>query len=257
MKNVLEMTAGEAHDKTESAARGDLLAGNTVETAPSESPMHRMRVLLIDDHALFREGIRLLLDQVELDCCVLQAGSCTQGIALMEQCADLDLVLLDLGLPDMDGMEALLTLRERFPAVKVVVLSGFEDRALALEAVSRGAMGFIGKSFSSETLLDALRLVFRGGIYLPQALIEKGGTSLPMSSPHQASAPKTDDRPSCGLTPRQLEVLELVAQGSPNKVIARQLKLSPATVKTHIAACMRALKAKNRTEAAWAFSRLG
>lgn len=219
--------------------------------------MTQVKVLLIDDHAMFREGIRLLLDKLEFDCELLEGGSCAEGFALMEAYDDLDLVLLDLALPDKWGMDALQSMRERFSHVPVVVLSGSEDRALVLEAVNRGAMGFIAKSSSSAILVNALQLVFSGSVYLPQTLLNKDSASLPPTAPKTVISMTREKLSAIGLTPRQIEVLDLLVQGLPNKLIARQLELSPATIKCHVTAGLRALNVKNRTQAVFAVAKLG
>jgi DNA-binding NarL/FixJ family response regulator len=217
--------------------------------------MRRVKVLLIDDHILFREGLRLLLDRLEFDCELLEAGCCAQGFALMENCDDMDLVLLDLGLPDMCGMTALQVLRKRFSSTPVVVLSGLEDRTVVLEAVNRGAMGFISKSSSGANLVGALELVFGGSVYLPPSLFQRSD-SLQAFSPQAAIAMTRARLSGIGLTARQIDVLQLLVQGLPNKLIARELELSPATIKTHVAAGLRALNVRNRTQAVFALARL-
>src|SRR5689334_21430041 len=147
----------------------------TYHVLPWRFLMSRVKVLLIDDHVMFREGIRLLLNKLDFDCDLVEAGDCTHGLALMQSCDGLDLVLLDLALPDMSGMDALQLMRDGFPQVPVVVLSASEDRALVLEAVNRGAMGYIAKSSSSDVLVNALQLVFSGIVYLPQTLLGPKG----------------------------------------------------------------------------------
>jgi DNA-binding NarL/FixJ family response regulator len=166
-------------------------------------------------------------------------------------------VLLDLALPDMSGMDALQLMRERFSRVPVVVLSGCEDGALVLEAVNRGAMGFIAKSSSSAVLLNALQLVFSGRVYLPQALLDKHIPTTSFAQPDAVISMTRRKLSEMGLTSRQIEVLELMVQGLPTKLIARQLELSPVTIKTHVAAALRALNVKNRTQAVFALAKLG
>jgi DNA-binding NarL/FixJ family response regulator len=205
----------------------------------------------------WRRGLQTQSGKLEFECELLEAGSCAQGFALMEACDDLDLVLLDLALPDMWGMEALQRIRERFSHIPVVVLSGSEDRAVVLEAVNRGAMGCITKSSSSAMLVNALQLVFSGSVYLPQTLLEKDSTSRSLTSPKVVISMIREKLCRMGLTPRQIDVLDLLVQGLPNKLIARQLELSPATIKCHVTAGLRALNVKNRTQAVFAVAKLG
>jgi DNA-binding NarL/FixJ family response regulator len=203
---------------------------------------------MVDDHAMVREGTRILLEQQDMGCELLEAGSYREAASLLLAHGDIDWVLLDLGLPDSTGMAALTRLRKEHATVPVVVLSATEERALVLECINRGAMGFIGKSSTGAGLVAALRLVFAGGVYLPPALFA--------ASPSPAAAPEAvlmtarkDELARTGLTPRQIEVLDLLVQGLSNKLIASRLQLSEATVKTHVAASLRALNVKNRTQA--------
>lgn len=219
--------------------------------------MRQVKVLLIDDHAMFREGIRLVLNKLEFDWALLEAGTCAEGFEFMKTCEDLDLVLLDLALPDMSGIDALQLMRERYAHVPVVVLSGSEDRALVLECINRGAMGFITKSSSSAVLVNALQLVFSGSVYLPQTLLGQWNKSQPLAPPKNVIAMTRDKLSTMGLTARQIDVLELLVQGLPNKLIARQLDIAEATVKTHVTAGLRGLNVKNRTQAVFVMAKLG
>jgi DNA-binding NarL/FixJ family response regulator len=126
-----------------------------------------MKILLVDDHTLFREGLRLLLERLGEPFEVLEAGDCVGAFAMASAHPDLALVLLDLGLPDMPGSNALGQMRERFPGLPVVVLSGRDDRPAVLDAINRGAMGIIPKSSDSNWLVSAWRLVMAKGVYVP------------------------------------------------------------------------------------------
>lgn len=218
--------------------------------------MSQLKILLIDDHTMVREGLRLLLLKQGLDCELLEAASCTGALKLLEQHGDVDWVLLDLGLPDMAGIDALGLLRKHYANVPVVVLSGSEDRALVLECINRGAMGFIAKSSSSAMLMRALRVVFAGGVYLPPELFGQTSPAQPQAA-KSVIATTRDGLSGLGLTRRQIQVLELMVQGLPNKIIANRLDLSEATIKTHVAAGLRALNVKNRTQAVFAVAKFG
>jgi DNA-binding NarL/FixJ family response regulator len=204
-----------------------------------------MKILIADDHALFREGMRhvlaLLMDDVE----IVEAGDCAQALRSVESDGDITLMLLDLNMPGRDGFAALETLSRRYPALPIVVLSGSELRADMRRALDNGAMGFIPKSATAPVMLSALRLVLAGGVYVPPELVQSGA--------QERSAPGAD----AGLTPRQIEVLGCVIDGKPNKIIAYQLGLTEATVKAHITAVFKALQITNRTQAARAAERLG
>lgn len=211
------------------------------------------KVLMIDDHAMVREGTRLLFAQQDLACDLVEAGSWAEARPLLDTTSDFDWVLLDLALPDVDGMVALAELRAHPSGVPVVVLSSTEDRAVVLECINRGAMGFIAKASSGAVLADALRVVFAGGVYLPPGIL---GKSSPPREPAQAVMAATrEELTRLGLTPRQIEVLELMVQGLSNKLIAKRLQLAEPTVKTHVAAGLRALNVKNRTQAVFALAK--
>jgi len=206
-----------------------------------------MKILIADDHALFREGLRHVLLQLGAGVTVIEAPNCEQALSLSALNPDLDLALLDLKMPGMDGFEAMSLLLERSPALPIVVLSSSEDPADMQRALEAGAMGFISKSETAQVILSALRLVLSGGIYVPPALVRE---SAIRAQSHASAA-------SSRLTPRQLGVLSLVVQGKSNKMIARELDLSEATVKVHVSAIMKALDAVNRTQVAMTAKKLG
>jgi DNA-binding NarL/FixJ family response regulator len=214
-----------------------------------------MKILLIDHHALFREGLKLVLEHLWEEFEVLEAGDCTSAFKLAERTPDLGVVLLDLALPDKPGFEVLSVMRERYPTVPVVVLSGSEDRPSVIEAINRGAMGYIPKSSNSALLMSALRLVFAKGVYIPPLVLT--GRAHSASAPVQVKQSDPKTLHELGLADRQIEVLNLLVQGLPNKLIARKMGLSEATVKAHLAAALKALRVGNRTQAGLAVRQLG
>lgn len=211
-----------------------------------------MKLLVVDDHTLFRDGLRHVLCQLEDNVQILEAPTCTHALTMAAGEDDLDMVLLDLGLPDMDGFDALRLLHQRFPILPIVVLSASEEESDAQKSLTEGALGFIPKSSSGQVMLSALRLIFAGGIYLPPFLKRFGMSPSPVSATTQKSS--KSDTGSQGLTERQLEVLSLLRQGKSNKQIATVLGLTEGTVKVHLAAIYRALNVTNRTEAVIAAS---
>ncbi|MFC0401397.1 response regulator transcription factor [Paraburkholderia rhizosphaerae] len=215
--------------------------------------------MLVDDHALFREGLRLILTQLDADTEVVEAENCAGAFRMADQRTDLDMVLLDLSLPDISGMEALHRLRAEHPGLPVVVLSGRDDPATILDALDAGAMGFIPKSSTSRVLMSALRLVLVNGVYIPPAALEVAGAR--QSAPAAVSAIDATQPlgrlPEKALTGRQMQVLELLVQGKPTKLICRELGLAEGTAKVHIASVFRALHVANRTQAVVAVSQLG
>jgi DNA-binding NarL/FixJ family response regulator len=214
------------------------------------------KILLIDDHTLFREGVQLLLKQLDDGVDVLSAGTCKHGLELAASHPDVDLVLLDLELPDQSRLEGLDTFRERQPGLPVVMMSARDDSATVVEALDHGAMGFIPKTSSTELMLNALRLVFAGGTYIPLEAISGHG-SIPAPATTSAAQQPRRTLADLGLTSRQVDVLRLLVKGRSNKLICRELDLAEGTVKTHMTAVLRALHVTNRTQAIIAIAKLG
>ena len=195
-----------------------------------------MKILLADDHALFRESLSLALlrlsnDEPE----ILQAEHGEQAINLAQD-HDLDLILLDLDMPGINGLNAIQTLLSTQPDTPIVMISAHEEISVINKALAKGVKGFIPKTTPAEVTLSALRLVLSGGVYLPPQLMQQ---------------PLLETRKSHDnlLTPRQIEVLKLLQKGVQNKNIAHQLDLSPSTVKVHIRRIFTTLGARNRAEA--------
>jgi DNA-binding NarL/FixJ family response regulator len=210
-----------------------------------------MKVLLLDDHVLVREAMRGVIAELQPDAAVIEAATCVDGLFLMQQHADVALVMLDLGLPDRNGLDVLEELRERYPATAVVMLSATNDRDSVATALAKGALGFIPKSASRDVLVNALRLVLAGGIYIPPEILIDSKPAIPPARSADQRSPA-----DLGLTPRQVEVLALVMRGKSNKMICRTLDLAEPTVKNHVSAILKALGAVNRTEAALAAEKL-
>ncbi|HEX4510938.1 MAG TPA: response regulator transcription factor [Burkholderiaceae bacterium] len=219
-----------------------------------------MRILLVDDHALFREGVALLLRPLVEPLEIWEAGSCDEAFALIERRGPPDLMLLDLGfqgMPGIPGLENMQAFHEQCPDMPLVALSSTDDRATVLQAIDAGAMGFIPKTSTSSILVNALRLVLAKGIYLPPSAFLGSHAPTPPALP-KAASPKAEFRPSdLGLTPRQADVLYQILQGKSVKLISRELGLATSTVKAHTTAVLRALNVTTRTQAIVAAGRLG
>lgn len=218
-----------------------------------------MKILVVDDHPLIREAMRTVLQQLDARIEVFEAGNCDDALAIARRETDLALVLLDIRLPGASGLYGLEILRERHPDLPVVVLSASEDRNEVLRAIDLGAMGFIPKSQPSRVIVGALKLVLAGGVYLPAEMMSQPQTQQGSAVAREDEAPYAS-RPrhvDLGLTPRQTDVLALLVQGKPNKIICRELNLAEGTVKIHVAAILKALGVMNRTQAVVAVSRLG
>jgi DNA-binding NarL/FixJ family response regulator len=216
-----------------------------------------MKVLLVDDHPLIREALRGVFKQLNEGAVVLEAADGRQAMQLIAEHADLELVLLDLNLPDRDGFSMLSEVRERYPAIAVVVLSGVQDRNTVAKALDLGALGFIPKTGQREVMMSALQLVFAGGIYIPPEILAREETQ-PASQIDAAPGARAQTSPAAlGLTDRQVDVLALMMQGKSNKAICRVLNLAEPTVKNHVTAILKALKVTNRTEAVIAAREMG
>ncbi|WP_095950919.1 response regulator transcription factor [Variovorax boronicumulans] len=221
-----------------------------------------MKILIADDHRLVIEAVKAKLSELGAGIEFVLALSVDELLAGATD--DLDLALIDLNMPGADGQAHIDEIRRRHPAVPVIVLSGYEDPSIMRSALERGVLGFIPKAYSPDVMLSAVRLVLAGGVYVPPMML----TALPPGivagvSPSSASGGEPFARGGGGngggtqtlehlrsvLTERQVEVLQLLSQGKPNKLIGRSLGISEGTVKIHLAAIFRALNVRNRTEA--------
>lgn len=205
-----------------------------------------LKILVIDDHALVREGLCQVLKGLDEGVDVLQAGTCTQGFAIAHDHPDLDLVLLDYHLPDMTGLVALGVFGMRHPELPIVMLSGSANMQIMHHVLQAGASGFVTKSGLSDELLLAVRKVLDGGEYLPPGFDETG-----------TAVPTVEDDARNGLTQRQDLVLRELLDGRSNREIADTLSISEETVKSHVAAILRHFDVQNRTQAVVAAARSG
>lgn len=215
-----------------------------------------MKILIVDDHALIRDALQGLLKKIKRGAIVLEASDSRQAMELIAGNDDISLMLLDLNLPDRDGISVLAELRERYPAMAIVVLSAVQERATIMRALDLGAVGYIPKSARREVMMGALQLIFAGGVYIPPDILMRDEPS------HSGAIAQPNHRPivspsEIGLSERQLEVLAQLMQGNNNKVICRILGLAEPTVKNHVTAILKALKVTNRTQAVIAVNELG
>jgi DNA-binding NarL/FixJ family response regulator len=192
-----------------------------------------MKILHADDHPLFREGIRFFLKLLDAQVTALEAGSLQATMDKLALEWPVDLLLLDLEMPGMNGGEGFFALRRRYPELSIAILSGLNDANVIRTLLDGGARGFIPKLAGSEQLLDALRRILGGEIYVPDAMLVR---------------PAANENEEL-LTARQLEILPLLAEGLPNKQIAGLLGVTEGTVKQHLKDLFKRLSASNRTQA--------
>jgi DNA-binding NarL/FixJ family response regulator len=215
-----------------------------------------MKILVIDDHVLIRQAMQGVLKKIRRDALVLEATNSAQTMQIVDSNPDIDLILLDLTLPDRDGFALLAELRECLPHAAIVVLSGVQEPDYVLKALDLGALGYIPKAAQSDVILNALRLVLGGGIYVPPEILARD--TMPLSTSQIVQGRLRNSSPAkMGLTDRQLEVLALMMEGKGNKTICRMLNLAEPTVKNHVTGILKALKVTNRTEAVIAANKLG
>jgi DNA-binding NarL/FixJ family response regulator len=211
-----------------------------------------LKILVIDDHPLVRDAMAQLVTQLDGDVKVFEARDCAAGLEVARAHGDLALVLLDLNLPGLRGIPVLERFREDYPSAPVVIVSMFRDRETVNEAIRCGAMGFIPKSSSRDTIVSALRLVLSGSVYVPpEAAIGEDRTESAPSLVHARTAVEL------GLTARQGQVLALLMKGRSNKEICRDLGLAERTVKAHMSAVLNTLRVSSRTQAVIAAGALG
>ena len=218
-----------------------------------------MKVVTVDDHSLIREGLARVVSELGPDVEVIPADCMGEALTRLASKADVSLILLELMVPGADGLDRLECVRAARPEVPVVVFSASANHPATVRAlVHAGARGVVSNRCPLRVLVEALRLVLVGGVYVPPEAFcfERAPAPAPTSARSEAR-PAPNGMHELGLTPRQTEVLELIAQGKPNKAICRALNIAGATVKVHVAAIYQVLGVSNRTEAVLALRRLG
>lgn len=204
-----------------------------------------MKLILADDHTLFRSGLALLLKSQNAECVIWEGDSLDAALAEAAAHPDAEIALLDLHMPGMNGVKGIQRFIEMHTGLAVVILTGAEDPRQIQAVLAAGASGFIPKSSTPMVMLSAIRLVLAGGTYIPPQFLSNAAVTT-----HPAAASNIRERAQVQLTERQAQVLRLLAEGKPNKVICRELNIEEGTVKAHIATVFRVLDVTNRTEAA-------
>lgn len=206
-----------------------------------------MKILIADDHALFRDGLAMRLEEINPDIILHQAATFSQALKILDKETDINMVIADLDMPDMKWEDGIRELKSKSPNTSLVVISASEDIRNIRKILATGIKGYIPKRSDPKIMHNALKLILDGGTYIPPALIET-------SSEHASNGYKNGGKT---LTNRQSQVLDLIAQGKSNKQIAYEMGVSEATVKLHINALLRSLKVNNRTQAVVTAQKLG
>ena len=227
-----------------------------------------MKILLADDHRLIIEGVKLKLTELDPAVGVITAMNQDElEHAITQNAGLLDLALLDIAMPGTQGYLHIASLRRQEPTLPIIVLSGSEDIELMRNLMEMGVQGFIPKAYSPDVMLSAIRLVLAGGVYIPPMLLANAQAQgwQPTDNPTNQAPSRTVAAEHAAnpldalrqlLTERQIDVMRLLSQGKPNKLIARDLGISEGTVKIHLAAIFRALNVRNRVEAVVASRKL-
>lgn len=203
-----------------------------------------MNILIADDHALVRENLAAFLSRYPIRADVSEAGSLDQAIEVASSLKSIELIVLDLMMPGMNGIAGISMMVNRFPDTPVVVLSGSTRRDDIVGALQLGAKGFIPKVFGGNEMVDALRKVLDGEIFTPDISKYSNGTTREQAAPEK---PHQENEQLKKLTAREREVLGLLVKGNPNKAIARELGLQEITVKVHLQNVYRKFGVANRT----------
>ena len=204
-----------------------------------------LKFLVVEDHPLVREGICRLLNQISGEVRILEASDADAAQAMLTENDDLDLILMDLAMPGLDGLAALPLFRRQYPSIPVAILSAHDDPPTVTRAINSGASGFIPKSSSGEEILAAVQEILEGQIVIPNA-----SRKAKIGQVTQRAASNGSVKPSeIGLSQRQAEVLALIIQGLTNREIGKQLGLTEGTVKVHATAVFKILGVGSRTEA--------
>ena len=213
-----------------------------------------MKVVVADDHVLVRDGISHSLRSLWNDLDVLEAGDGAELLDVISNNDGIDIILMDLYMPDTDGFQVLEKICNKWPELPIVVLSASESSAHMRRTIDIGASGYVPKSLSKEIMLSALQLVLSGGVYIPPAsLLESNKES---QVPNNGAA-TNEYKELPNLTGRQYDVLKLLIKGKTNKDIAKSLGLSEYTVKIHVTAIFKAMEVSNRTQAVIEAKKMG
>jgi len=224
-----------------------------------------LNILLIDDHPLFVDALSHMLSTLREHVTIEVAVDFTSALKTLEENASYDLVLLDLGLPDIEGFPAIEIIRERYPQLTVTVVSANEDPDLIKKAIFAGVQGYIPKSTRSKVIISAINLVLSGGVYIPKIALTPIDINQPPKDRHPTSSTGSSSTRTRFnnsdiedlLTDRQITILSNLVEGLSNKQIARKLDIADGTVRVHMSTIYRVLGVENRTQAVVKAGKLG
>ena len=206
-----------------------------------------MKILIADDHALFRDGLALRLEQIAPEATIIQASGFSQVLKIIRQDHDIEILILEVEMQDMPWLDSLKQIHETAPNIKIAVISAAEDSRTIRSILATGVKGYIPKRSEIKVVNNALKLILDGGTYIPPNLIDNAPVN---NLSGRSNGVKT-------LTNRQSQVLDLIAQGKSNKQIAYDMGVSESTVKLHINALLRSLHVNNRTQAVITAQKIG
>ncbi len=217
------------------------------ENSPEQA---KLNILVADDHALVRGGLSLLIDMAKPGSQVIEANNLERAKEHLSQSSSVDLMLLDLMMPGMQGIDGIRSLSSEWPGVPIIIVSVTEDANTIRQSLAAGAMGYIPKSSEPNVTISAMKLVLDGGVYIPPHVLSQAADTDIGKNVSGAETEKGI------LSRRQLEVLRLIQSGKSNNAIAEELGLSTGTVKMHVSGIFKKLKVSNRTEAVAIYSQL-
>lgn len=204
------------------------------------------KILIADDHPLFRDAIKSVIEEKFPGYMLMETATLDEAIDLVDENPDIDLILLDLNMPGMDGLTGIVKMRNQAPEIPLGIISAEEDKSVVLQTVGYGAVGFIPKSTTRDTIAMAIEQILDGQVYMPADII-RSGSSHDSSNVHRNN--DIDLKNISHLTRKQLQVFERMAKGKSNKQIAYEMNIAETTVKAHVSAILHKLNVKNRIQA--------
>lgn len=218
-----------------------------------------MKILIADDHELFLKGLELILEDIEEKPELVLAHNYTDIFNIIEKDTDFQLILTDLAMPGSNWLDAIKKIHKTLPETPIIILSAVFDREIVQKTIEIGAAGYIPKTSSNAIILGAVKLVLSGGAYIPPELLNNSlkNEFAVLKQVEKLEQNPPQDEAAKNLTPRQVEVIKLIADGYSNKNIAYKLGLTEGTVKLHVTAILKILNVYNRTAAVMEASRLG